>query len=90
MRGDDDQQEGMFSYTSPEKRVPTDHPLRNIVHHCDLIAADQERTECNTARQPNRPRARLQLASGVMVKATESGCIPGKRPFSIWSCPLFA
>ena len=28
MRGDDDQQEGMFSYISPEKRVPADHPLR--------------------------------------------------------------
>jgi len=28
MRGDDNQQEGMFSYISPEKRVPADHPLR--------------------------------------------------------------
>jgi hypothetical protein len=28
MRGDDNQQEGMFSYVSPEKRVPADHPLR--------------------------------------------------------------
>ena len=30
MRGDDHQQEGMFSYISPEKRVPADHPLRPI------------------------------------------------------------
>src|SRR5207249_1789874 len=30
MRGDDNQQEGMFSYISPEKRVPTEHPLRPI------------------------------------------------------------
>ena len=30
MRGDDDLQEGMFSYISPEKRVPADHPLRPI------------------------------------------------------------
>jgi hypothetical protein len=30
MRGDDDLQEGMFSYISPEKRVPSDHPLRPI------------------------------------------------------------
>jgi hypothetical protein len=29
MRGDDDLQEGMFSYISPEKRVPADHPLRS-------------------------------------------------------------
>src|ERR1700716_925264 len=30
MRGDDNQQEGMFSYVSPEQRVPADHPLRPI------------------------------------------------------------
>jgi transposase len=30
MRGHDKQQEGMFSYVSPEKRVPQDHPLRGL------------------------------------------------------------
>src|ERR1700694_841810 len=30
MRGDDHQQEGMFSYISPEKRVPADHPSRAV------------------------------------------------------------
>ncbi|HTZ47091.1 MAG TPA: IS5/IS1182 family transposase, partial [Verrucomicrobiae bacterium] len=30
MRGHDEQQEGMFSYISTEKRVPADHPLRRI------------------------------------------------------------
>ncbi len=30
MRGDDTRQEGLFSYLSPEKRVPADHPLRAI------------------------------------------------------------
>jgi transposase len=30
MRGDDNQQEEMFSYISPEKRVPVAHPLRPI------------------------------------------------------------
>jgi transposase len=30
MRGQDEQQEGMFSYISPEKRVPRDHPLRRV------------------------------------------------------------
>ena len=30
MRGEDQKQEGMFSYISPEKRVPADHPLRPI------------------------------------------------------------
>ena len=37
MRGDDNQQEGMFSYISPEKRVPTDHPLRSIRKMVDEI-----------------------------------------------------
>ncbi len=37
MRGDDDQQEGIFSYISPEKRVPADHPLRPIRKIVDEI-----------------------------------------------------
>src|SRR5436190_2496972 len=37
MRGDDEQQEGMFSYISPEKRVPMDHPLRPIRKMVDEI-----------------------------------------------------
>ena len=37
MRGDDNQQEGMFSYVSPEKRVPADHPLRPIRKMVDEI-----------------------------------------------------
>ena len=37
MRGDDDLQEGMFSYISPEKRVPADHPLRPIRKMMDEI-----------------------------------------------------
>ena len=30
MRGDDLHQDAMFSYLSPEQRVPQDHPLRPI------------------------------------------------------------
>src|SRR5437899_10692133 len=37
MRGEDNKQEGMFSYVSPEKRVPTDHPLRPIRAMVDSI-----------------------------------------------------
>jgi transposase len=37
MRGDDNQQDGMFSYVSPEKRVPADHPLRPIRKLVDEI-----------------------------------------------------
>src|SRR6201987_1720183 len=37
MRGDDNQQEGIFSYISPEKRVPADHPLRPLRKIVDEI-----------------------------------------------------
>jgi transposase len=37
MRGDDNLQEGMYSYLSPEKRVPADHPLRPIRKIVDEI-----------------------------------------------------
>ena len=30
MRGEDHQQNAMFSYLSPEQRVPRDHPLRKL------------------------------------------------------------
>jgi hypothetical protein len=32
MRGLDRRQEGMFSYVSPEARIPKDHPLRPTDH----------------------------------------------------------
>jgi hypothetical protein len=37
MRGEDNLQEGIFSYISPEKRVPADHPLRPICKMVDEI-----------------------------------------------------
>ena len=37
MRGDDLQQAAMFSYLSPEQRVPTDHPLRPIRQLADRV-----------------------------------------------------
>ena len=37
MRGEDNKQEGMFSYVSPEKRVPADHPQRPIQKMVDEV-----------------------------------------------------
>ena len=39
MRGADDQPGSMFSYISPEERVPSDHPLRAIRHITDRALA---------------------------------------------------
>lgn len=40
MRGDDRQQAAMFSYLSPDARVPADHPLRAIRAMVDQVLAD--------------------------------------------------
>ena len=40
MRGDDQQQAAMWSYISPEQRVPQDHPLRPIRAMVDSILDD--------------------------------------------------
>src|SRR3989442_975386 len=40
MRGDDRQQAGMWSYLSPEQRVPPDHPLRPIRAMVGAILAE--------------------------------------------------
>ena len=37
MRGEDAKQEAMFSYVSPERRVPADHPLRPVREMVDTI-----------------------------------------------------
>src|SRR5712691_8449188 len=40
MRGDDQQQGAMYSYLSPEARVPQDHPLRAIRAMVDQVLAE--------------------------------------------------
>lgn len=43
MRGDDRRPDSMFSYVSPEQRVPSDHPLRAIRVLVDEVLADMSR-----------------------------------------------
>lgn len=40
MRGEDQDQQAMFSYISPEARVPKDHPLRPIRIMADNALVD--------------------------------------------------
>jgi transposase len=65
MRGDDQQQSGMFSYVSLEERVPLDHPLRAIRKTVDDIlramAKDFEGLYAKTGR-PSVPPERLLRA----------------------------
>src|SRR5476651_1256428 len=53
MRGDDDQQSAMYSYLSPEQRVPADHPLRPIRQMSDEVL-----------RQLGRRFSQMYAASG--------------------------
>jgi transposase len=65
MRGDDQQQSGMFSYVSLEERVPQDHPLRAIRKTVDEILCamtkDFEGLYARTGR-PSVPPERLLRA----------------------------
>ena len=65
MRGDDQQQSGMFSYVSLEERVPQDHPLRAVRKCVDEIlramAKDFEGLYAKTGR-PSVPPERLLRA----------------------------
>src|SRR5262252_5271155 len=65
MRGDDQQQSGMFSYVALEDRVPQDHPLRRIRETVDEIlrgmAKDFDGLYAKTGR-PSVPPERLLRA----------------------------
>ncbi len=65
MRGDDQQQSGMFSYVSLEDRVPQDHPLRAIRKSVDEVlramAKDFDGMYAKTGR-PSVPPERLLRA----------------------------
>ena len=55
MRGDDRQQQEMFSYLSPEERVPEDHPLRIIRPLVDEALRDLSPTFDRIYSQMGRP-----------------------------------
>jgi transposase len=66
MRGRVDPQESMFSYFSPDSRVPEDHPLRRIKLHADVVLASMnpefDRIYAEIGR-PSIPPERLLKAS---------------------------
>src|SRR5438876_9068786 len=66
MRGHVDPQGSMFTYFSPESRVPADHPLRSIKANADSVlssmSAEFERLYADTGR-PSIPPERLLKAS---------------------------
>src|SRR5499426_873453 len=70
MRGDDRQQAAMFSYISPEARVPQDHPLRVIRILVDEVLAElSPRFETLYSRvgRPSIPPEKLLRAQLLQV-----------------------
>lgn len=69
MRGEVDPQQALFSYVSPEARVPATHPLRAIKAKADDVLATLERTfdkmDSSTGR-PSIPPERL-LKSELLI-----------------------
>ncbi len=73
MRGDDRQQGAMFSYISPEARVPQDHPLRAIRALVDEVLGElSPRFETLYARvgRPSIPPEKLLRAQLLQVLYT--------------------
>src|ERR1700687_1927326 len=60
MRGDDNQQAGMFSYISPEKRVPADHRLRPIRKIVDEILKEMSPKLTKLYSEVGRPSIETQ------------------------------
>ena len=62
MRGPDVQQDGMFSYLSPEQRVPVNHPLRRVRQIVDQILkemSDSFQTMYSRVGRPSIPPEKL-------------------------------
>src|SRR5437867_11534582 len=70
MRGDDQQPDSMFSYVSPEQRVPPDHPLRAIRQLVDEILREMSRefdALYATIGRPSIPPERLLRAQLLQI-----------------------
>jgi transposase len=55
MRGDDEQQLGVFSYVNPEQRVPQDHPLRPLRAMADEALGALQRRFSKLYAKAGRP-----------------------------------
>jgi transposase len=76
MRGLDRRQEGMFSYVSPEARIPKDHPLRPIREMVDdalkELSADFDVLYSHTGRPSIAPE---RLIKALLLQVFYSiGC----------------
>ena len=69
MRGDDNLQEGMFSYISPDKRVPADHPLRPIRKMVDEILKEMSPQFAKLYSEVGRPSIEARRHHDALLSA---------------------
>ncbi len=74
MRGDDFQQAAMYSYLSPEQRVPADHPLRPIPEMTDAVLKGMSRRSDAMYAQMGRPSiAPEKLLRALLLQVLYTG-----------------
>src|SRR3990172_1031472 len=66
MRGEDPKQEAMFSYVSPEQRVPQDHPLRPIREMVDTILQEMSPRFARLYKKSKGAEAKLSYLGHVL------------------------
>ena len=64
MRGTDSQQAAMFSYLSPEQRVPLDHPLRPIRAMAETVLQELSPQFAQLYSHTGRPSIPRRSSSG--------------------------
>jgi hypothetical protein len=79
MRGLDTRQEGMFSYISPESRIPNDHPLRPIREMVDDAPLERKEHAGRRARRRLRRRWRLPAERDRAAHAARRAAADGLR-----------
>lgn len=72
MRGADSKQEGMFSYVSPESRIPTNHPLRPIRAIVAEALAQMDRKLESLYSQNGRPSIAPERLIRALLIARQS------------------
>jgi hypothetical protein len=73
MRGENETQGHMFTYLSPEQRVPKDHPLRSIKESADQVLKELSttfRAMYSRVARPSVPPERLLKAQVLIAPCT--------------------
>ena len=80
MRGEDAKQETMFSYVSPERRVPADHPLRPVREMVDGVLKEMSPRFARLYSQVGRPSIAPERLLRALLMASK---IPGTQPVTL-------